>query len=68
MTDTMKSVEQTAREIIEVLAEEADRAESRGGWSHLVLQRMAQCAQRLIAKERALLTKPKSQSKGGDRG
>jgi hypothetical protein len=39
------------REIIEVLAEEARRAEEGKGWSFLVLQRMAQCAQRLIAKE-----------------
>lgn len=42
-----------AREIIEVLAAEADRAEAQGGWSFLLLQRMAQCAQRLIAKERS---------------
>lgn len=65
---TMKGGDQTAREIIEVLAEQADKAEAGGGWSYLLLQRMAQCAQRLIAQERALLTNPESKSKGGDRG
>lgn len=42
----------TAREIIEVMANEADRADGGAGWSYLVLQRMAVCAQRLLRSER----------------
>jgi hypothetical protein len=42
-----------AREIIEVLAAEADKADRQGGWSFLALQQMARCAQRLIQQERA---------------
>lgn len=34
-------------EILEILAAEADRADRDGGWSFLLLQRMAQCAQRM---------------------
>lgn len=40
-----------AREIIEVLATEADRADANGVWSFLILQTMARCAQRVIAAE-----------------
>lgn len=37
----------TRDEIISVLAEEADRAAAGSGWSFLLLQRMALCAQAL---------------------
>lgn len=47
-----------AREIIEVLAEEADRAGREGGWSVVALQALARCAQNLIRREQSASAEP----------